>query len=108
MRRSTEYRTDRRIRSLRTEGRRIVMLCALALTAGPVQLPNAAGAVGRAIARHDYANGCRAFSDCHGYIVRHPIAVASLAPDIAAPWTLEAWLAGRDPGMEAVAAALRP
>lgn len=75
---------------------------------GPVQLPNAAGAVARATERHDYANGCRAFSDCHDYIVRHPIAVASLAPDIAAPWTLEAWLAGRDPGMEAVAAALRP
>jgi hypothetical protein len=64
--------------------------------------------VSRATQRHDYANGCRAFSDCHGYIVSHPIAVASLAPDIAAPWSIEAWLAGRDPGMEAVAAALRP
>ncbi len=75
---------------------------------GPVQLPNAAGSVSRATQRHDYANGCRAFSDCHGYMVSHPIAVASLAPDIAAPWTIEAWLAGRDPGMEAVAAALHP
>lgn len=75
---------------------------------GPVQLPNAPGSVARATERHDYLNGCRGFSDCHAYMVRHPIAVASLAPDIAAPWTLEAWLAGRDPGMEAVAAALRP
>ncbi len=73
-----------------------------------VQLPNTAGAVGRTTERHDYANGCRAFSDCHDYMVSHPIAVASFAPDIAAPWTIEAWLAGRDPGMEAIAAALRP
>jgi hypothetical protein len=36
-----------------------------------------------------------------------PIAVESLAPDINAPWSIEAYLAGRDPGMEAVAAALR-
>ena len=35
------------------------------------------------------------------------IAVPTLAPDIKAPWTIEAYLTGRDPGMEAVAAALR-
>jgi len=56
--------------------------------------------------RHDYRNGCRAYSDCHNAVVRYPIAVNSLAPDIAAPWTFEAYRAGRDPGMEAVAKAL--
>jgi len=36
-----------------------------------------------------------------------PITVKSLDPDIKAPWTLEALVAGRDTGMEAVAAAIR-
>ncbi|HET8945556.1 MAG TPA: hypothetical protein VFQ07_01120, partial [Candidatus Polarisedimenticolia bacterium] len=58
--------------------------------------------------RHDYRNGCREFADCHGAVVRHPIAVPTLDPEIAAPWTLEAYRAGRDPGMEAIAAALAP
>ncbi len=57
--------------------------------------------------RHDYLTGCRPFKDCHGPVVRHPISVPTLAPDIAAPWTIEAYRAGRDPAMEAVAAALR-
>jgi hypothetical protein len=39
-------------------------------------------------------------------VVRNPISVPSLAPEIAAPWTIEAYRAGRDPAMEAVAAAL--
>jgi hypothetical protein len=56
--------------------------------------------------RHDYRNGCRAYTDCHNAVVRYPIAVNSLAPDIAAPWTFEAYRARRDPGMEAVAKAL--
>ena len=74
--------------------------------------------------RHDYRNGCRAFDDCHAAVAqphaktasspenaaqmkRMPIAVRSLDPDIKAPWTLEALVAGRDPGIEAVAAAIR-
>ena len=57
--------------------------------------------------RHDYRTGCEGFSDCHGSVVRNPIAVQSLAPDFAAPWTFEAYAAGRDPGMEAVESALR-
>ena len=57
--------------------------------------------------RHDYQNGCRAFKDCHGQVVSRPIAVASLDPDIAAAWTIEAYRAGRDPAMEAVATALK-
>jgi hypothetical protein len=39
-------------------------------------------------------------------VVTRPIAVPSLDPDIAAPWTIEAYRAARDPAMEAVAAAL--
>ena len=71
-----------------------------------VELPRSGLVALNATERHDYRNGCRAFRDCHGPVVRNPIAVASLAPDVAAPWTIEAYLAGRDPGMEAVAAAL--
>jgi hypothetical protein len=72
-----------------------------------VTLPNSKAEMLNATERHDYATGCRGFTDCHGPVVRHPIAVPSLAPAIAAPWTIEAYLAGRDPGMEAAAAALR-
>ena len=57
--------------------------------------------------RHDYANGCRAYTDCHKAVVDHPIAVASLEPSVKAPWTLEAYIAGRDPGMEAAERILR-
>ncbi|MBL8519816.1 MAG: hypothetical protein JNK75_04010 [Betaproteobacteria bacterium] len=57
--------------------------------------------------RHDYRNGCRTFDDCHAPVVRRPIAVETLDPDIAAPWTIEAYRAGRDPALEAVASALR-
>ncbi len=72
-----------------------------------VTLPNSKAEMLNATERHDYATGCRGFSDCHGPVVRHPVSVATLAPDIAAPWTIDAFLAGRDPGMEAAAAALR-
>jgi hypothetical protein len=57
--------------------------------------------------RHDYQGGCAGYSDCHGPVVRNPISVPSLAPDIVAPWTIEAYRAGRDPGIEAVVAAVR-
>ena len=57
--------------------------------------------------RHDYRTGCRPYKDCHGSVVRHPISVASLAPDIDAPLTIEAYIAGRDPGMEAIGKAIR-
>lgn len=72
-----------------------------------IALPHAGGAILYATERHDYRTGCRGIENCHGSVVRHPIAVESLAPDIAAPWTMEAYSAGRDPAMEAVAAALR-
>jgi hypothetical protein len=57
--------------------------------------------------RHDYVTGCRNIENCHGSVVRNPVSVPTLAPDIEAPWTLETYLAGRDPAMEAVAGALR-
>lgn len=56
--------------------------------------------------RHDYEGGCAAFTDCHGPVVRNPIRVRSLDPQVAAPWTIAAFRAGRDPAMEAVHALL--
>jgi hypothetical protein len=73
----------------------------------PVTLKHSGQVLLPATERHDYQGGCRKFSDCHGNVVRRPIAVPTLAPDIAAPWTIEAYRAGRDPALEAVAAALR-
>jgi hypothetical protein len=70
-------------------------------------LPHSGMVMLYATQRHDYRNGCRTFTDCHGAVVQYPIAVPSLAPDIQAPWTFEAYRAGRDPAMEAVATALR-
>jgi hypothetical protein len=72
-----------------------------------VELSRSGLVVLHATERHDYRNGCRAATDCHRHVVRHPIAVPTLAPDVAAPWTVEAYLAGRDPGMEAVERELR-
>jgi len=76
---------------------------------GPVvTLPRSGAQILISTERHDYRNGCREYRDCHGSVVRHPISVPGLAPDIPAPWTIEAYRTGRDPAMEAVAAALRP
>jgi hypothetical protein len=72
-----------------------------------VTLPNSQAMILNATERHDYATGCRGYDDCHGPVRRNPISVPTLAPDIAASWTIDAYRAGRDPGMEAVAAALR-
>jgi hypothetical protein len=57
--------------------------------------------------RHDYRYGCAKVDDCHRNVVTRPIAVATLDPDIAAPWTIDAYRAGRDPAIEAVAKAIR-
>jgi hypothetical protein len=69
----------------------------------PVRLPNSGAFILIATQRHDYLNGCREFTDCHPYMKRFPIAVPNLNPEIAAPWTIEAYASGRDPGMEAAA-----
>jgi len=68
----------------------------------PIQLEQSRIRVGLATERHDYKDGCRAYADCHGNVVRNPIVLASLAPDVSAPWTIEDYRRGRDPGMEAV------
>ncbi len=72
-----------------------------------ITLPNSGAVILYSIERHDYQNGCRGFTDCHRSVVRNPISVPTLAPDIAAPWTLEAYRGGQDPAMEAVGRALR-
>lgn len=72
----------------------------------PITLAHSGIVLLPATQRHDYRDGCREFADCHGAVVRRPIAVPSLDPEIAAPWTIEAYRAGRDPGMEAIAAGL--
>jgi hypothetical protein len=72
-----------------------------------VHLPNSGAAMSYSTQRHDYKTGCRPYSDCHGSVVRNPIAVASLAPDIEAPITIESLIEGRDPGMEAITRTLR-
>ncbi len=40
-------------------------------------------------------------------MVRNPISVRSLEPNVAAPWTIDDYRAGRDPAMAAVANALQ-
>ncbi|MBI3792233.1 MAG: hypothetical protein HY275_15320 [Gemmatimonadetes bacterium] len=69
-------------------------------------LPNSKMAFGLATQRHDYQTGCKGYKDCHGNVVFFPIAVPTLEPAIAAPWTYEAYAAGRDPAMDAVVKAV--
>ena len=69
-----------------------------------VHLPNTRAMLLYATERHDYQTGCEGKPDCHGSVVRHPIAVPTLSPDIHAPWTIEDYIEGRDPGMAAVKA----
>jgi hypothetical protein len=70
------------------------------------RLPYSGAAMSYSTQRHDYKTGCKLYADCHGSVVRHPISVASLAPDIPAPLTIADFMAGRDPGMDAIARAL--
>jgi hypothetical protein len=70
------------------------------------RLPYSGAAMSYSTQRHDYKTGCKPYTDCHGAVVRNPISVPSLAPDIPAPLTIEDFIAGRDPGMEAIASAL--
>ncbi len=73
----------------------------------PIVLQHSGVMVLMATERHDYLTGCKPFTDCHPPVVRFPISVKSLAPDVAAPWTLDAYATGRDPGMDAVAKVLK-
>lgn len=88
----------------------------------PIQLPNSGRFFVPAVVRMDYHGGCREYDDCAegiaqpgrptaspalpwlGAIERLPISVASLQPDISAPWTIESWLRGTDPMMDAITA----
>ena len=70
------------------------------------RLPYSGAAMSYSTQRHDYKTGCKPYTDCHGAVVRNPISVASLVPDIPAPLTIEDFIAGRDPGMDAIAKAL--
>jgi hypothetical protein len=73
----------------------------------PLTLARSGIVISRATERHDYATGCKPYKDCHGNVVRHSISVRTLEPNVAAPWTIEAYRAGRDPAMEAVARLLK-
>ena len=73
----------------------------------PATSPNLRMTIGLATQRHDYQNGCRAFTDCHGPVVANPIAVPTLVPALPAPFTFADWKAGRDPSIEAIARALK-
>jgi hypothetical protein len=88
--------------------------------ARPVQLPHSGLFFGPSTARMDFHTGCRQYKDCfvgvappgqaHAPLLikgmkaedikRQPIAVASLEPDLPAPWTVDSWLHGTDPAME--------
>jgi hypothetical protein len=70
------------------------------------RLPYSGAAMSYSTQRHDYNTGCKPYTDCHGPVVRHSISVPTLAPDIEAPLTIDDFVAGRDPGMEAIAKAL--
>ncbi len=72
----------------------------------PVRLPHSGAFVAYATQRHDYLTGCKPFSDCYPLVVQHPIALKSLSAEVAAPLTIEAYVEGRDPGMEAAARVL--
>ncbi len=50
----------------------------------------------------DLIKGCAGEADCYGD--RLDARIASLDPQLRAPLTATAWLAGRDPGMEAIKA----
>lgn len=73
----------------------------------PVMLPNVGIMIGKTSERHDYETGCTPYTDCHGPVVRNPIRVKTLSPDIVAPWTIEQFRAGNDPAIAAVSAALK-
>jgi hypothetical protein len=88
----------------------------------PIQLPHSGRFFLPAVARMDYRDGCREYDDCMEAIAqpgrptattplptpaplnRLPISVATLEPDVLAPWTIYSWLTGKDPMMEAVTA----
>ena len=73
----------------------------------PVELPQSRLLVALATERHDYQGGCRTVTDCHRAVVRHPIEVSSLAPDVPVSWSVDAYASGRDPFMDAAVRVLQ-
>ncbi|RWG71021.1 MAG: hypothetical protein EOQ66_12870 [Mesorhizobium sp.] len=92
-----------------------------------VTLPHSGVVLQSATQRYDLQNGCKAYADCFVGMAqpssatgttpvlvatidkgkgRKPVALKTLEPDIAAPWSIDDLLKGRDPGMAAVQAAL--
>jgi hypothetical protein len=64
-------------------------------------LPNTMLRVNYSTGRHVYNGPCRDRETCFWLNDRYPVRVTSLSPDIAAPWTFEAYRAGHDPALEA-------
>ena len=92
-----------------------------------VTLPHSGLTLQYATQRYDLAGGCRTYGDCFVGMAqpsaatgsppalvstidkgagRKPVAVKTLDPDIAAPWSIDDLRQGRDAGMEAVQAVL--
>jgi hypothetical protein len=86
-----------------------------------IQLPHSGRFFLTATARMDYRDGCRKYDDCFQGVAqpgrptaplpagiastdRMPISIDTLEPDVLAPWTIESWLKGTDPMMQAVTA----
>jgi hypothetical protein len=86
-------------------------------------LPHSGIGVLPATERDDLAGGCHPYTDCFGALAqfgfptgsspekraiidriygRKPLEVRSLDPDIPAPWTIQDYLSGQDPAIEAV------
>jgi hypothetical protein len=89
----------------------------------PIQLPNSGLFLLPSPVRMDFHDGCRRYDDCFAgvsqpgrstaalpagvkSVKRMPLAVASLEPDVYVPWTIESWLNGVDPMLEAVHAVI--
>ena len=86
----------------------------------PVQLPHSGLFFLPAVLRMDFADGCREYADCFEAVAqpdgpaaptllalppgtpRLPISVGTLDPNVSAPWTIESWINGTDPAMQAV------
>lgn len=90
----------------------------------PIRLPHSGRYFLPAVVRMDYQDGCKAYDDCQEAIAqpgrpfatsalpmlgptnRLPVSVPTLEPSIPAPWTIDAWIKGEDPMMDAVRAAV--
>ena len=88
----------------------------------PTILPHSKIVLIPALQRDDFKQGCKPYRDClmvlaqpgaaHGTppeqvalleaFGRKPLQVESIEPDVSAPWTLQDFLSGHDPGIEAV------